>query len=118
MITIEETETGDRNWNSRLLSSEIGTIYHTLEYGNFLLSKNYQPKFVKFLDQTGNIVGQLLVSTYSIFEKKTGLKKFLKHIPNSKKFLYRWIFGPVIFDHSKSDQIHLELGDLIMLPLN
>ena len=73
MISIEESETADKNWNSRLSSSNLGTIYHTKQYANFLISKNYRPIFLKFLDSSGTIVGQLLVSSYSIFDKKDGI---------------------------------------------
>ena len=114
MISVEESESSDKNWNSRLSSSNLGTIYHTKEYADFLISKNYQPIFLKFLDSSGTIVGQLLVSSYSIFDKKDGIKKFVKYIPNRKKIMYRWIFGPVIFDDSKTKEIHSELGKFLI----
>ena len=65
MITLETNEKSDNDWNERLLNSPIGTIYHTKEYASVQELLNRKPLFLKFINQKGDIVGQMLVSLYS-----------------------------------------------------
>jgi len=113
MISIEVNDTCDEDWNNRLLNSTIGSIYHTKEYAQFVKHKGWSPKFLKFIDQSGKIVGQLLVSTYSRFEKKKDLSKILKFIPGTKKEVCRWIYGPVTFTPEIKNEINLALQKFV-----
>jgi lipid II:glycine glycyltransferase (peptidoglycan interpeptide bridge formation enzyme) len=113
MITINVSNEPDEQWNKRLLSSQLGSIYHTCEYAQFVKHKGWSPKFLKFLDENDKIVGQLLVSTYSRFNKKKIISKVLKFIPNTKKEFCRWLYGPVIFRHDVQDEINLALQKFV-----
>lgn len=114
MIDIHVNEQADNSWNDRLLDSTMGSIYHTAEYANFICHKGWIPKFVTFLDSTGKIVGQILLSTYSRFEKKGALKKILGSIPGTKNQMYRWVFGPIVFDSNLSAEIHQKLAKFLL----
>jgi lipid II:glycine glycyltransferase (peptidoglycan interpeptide bridge formation enzyme) len=113
MIEIQIHEEADDSWNNRLLNSKIGSIYHTVEYANFIIHKGWTPKFIIFLDNTGKIVGQILLSTYSRFEKKGILKKIFSYLPGTKNQMYRWVFGPIIFDSKFKQQIYKKLFEYL-----
>ena len=113
MISIQVNDTCDENWNSRLLKSTTGSIYHTKEYSEFVKHKSWSPKFLTFLDNNDKIVGQLLVSTYSRFNKKKVITRPLKFIPNVKKEFCRWIYGPVIFTPEVKNEINLALQKFV-----
>lgn len=111
MIKIKVEEYSDEKWNERLLSSITGNIYQTKEYSEFIRHKGWSPKFLKFFDDE-KIVGQILLSTYSRFQKKKG-KKILNSIPLLKKSIYRWVFGPIIFDSMHSKNIYQCLSEFL-----
>ncbi|HSD05586.1 MAG TPA: hypothetical protein VLB45_07565, partial [Nitrosopumilaceae archaeon] len=116
MISIEADEKPDSNWNLRLLNSPHGTIYQTKEIAAYLetvlRSKNI---FLKFVNERGKIVGQLLLSTYSRFDKKGKVGRILKKIPGQKNLIYRWSYGPVIFDSSVNNEVCAALHDFLIL---
>jgi len=114
MITTEIEDLPDNNWNKRLLESDIGSIYHTIEYSKFIMNKGWSPKFLKFINQNGTIVGQILISTYSRFDKKKGISKLLNSLPGTKKQMYRWVFGPIIFESTLTNEIHESLGKFLI----
>ena len=106
VITIEFSENPDKKWNDRLLKSELGNIYQTHQYGKLTeQARNWESNFLKFINSNGNIVGQILLTTYSRFEdKKIGL--ILRTIPKYNKKIYRWRCGPIIFDQNLSSEIY------------
>jgi lipid II:glycine glycyltransferase (peptidoglycan interpeptide bridge formation enzyme) len=112
MIRIKIEESFDKQWNQRLLNSITGSIYQTKEYSEFIQHKGWFPRFLKFIDNDENIVGQILLSTYSRFQKKRG-SKIINFVPCIKKSIYRWVFGPVIFDLSKSKEIYKCLAEFL-----
>jgi len=69
-VTIECTDKEDTHWNNRLISSKLSTIYQTKEMKINFDNQGFTPKFLKFYDKKGNVVGQLLYS-----EKKKICKK-------------------------------------------
>lgn len=108
MITIDCLTEPDFNWNRRLLGSPYGTIYQTKEIAKYFeKSAGYQHSYLQFLDQTGKIVGQLLLSKQKTLSNNY-VKNFLKKI-SSKTSLYRWIYGPTIFDRDFESEIVNEL---------
>jgi hypothetical protein len=114
MITIEISDKSDPNWNKRLLNTDLGTIYQTPEYASYTNSVlGWSTNYLKFIDERGEIVGQLMVSVYSRLDKKGNIGKFLKIIP-IKKTIYRWICGPVVFDMRYGDQIRKLLHDFLI----
>ena len=85
VLTLEISSEPDLKWNDRLLKSNYGTIYQTKEIAQYFeKTLGYRHSYLRFLDQTGNIVGQLLVSEQDISTKKS-IKNFLKKIV--RKFL-------------------------------
>ena len=75
MISVEIDSEPDSMWNKRLQNSVEGSIYQTKEYGLTLSEEQKVPLFLKFLTSNGEIVGQILFSTYSRLTKKGILKK-------------------------------------------
>lgn len=96
-IEIEENSHADESWNKRLLNS-IGTVYQTKEYAAFTNSAfGWNTKFLKFIEPKGEILGQLMISTYPRFGKKDLKRKVLGKLPGTKKMVYWWLCGPVVF---------------------
>jgi len=106
MISMEVNLKPDSNWNIRLHNSPLGSIHQTTEYTSYL-EKVDHPKifFLTFISEKGVIVGQLALNEYSRFVKKTLATKLLKKFPNIKKTIYRWQYGPVIFDQTYNHEI-------------
>lgn len=97
MITIEKTFEPDLNWNKRLETNSQGSIYHTTEYAYVQNDLNFKPIFLKFVNSTGNIVGQMLIVVRARSFSHSQLR-FFKEILSSKNKILRWVYGPVIFD--------------------
>ena len=110
MITIDESEP-DKNWNSRLLESGFGTIYQTKEMKINLEKQKFNPKFLKFINEQGDIVGQLLHYESPRFGKRIR-GKILSKI--SKKLLCKWSYGPIVFDSNYSNKIYEKLGNYLL----
>lgn len=106
MITVESTSHADHEWNKRLLNSNLGTVYNTQEYALYASTLGRKPHFVKFLNSTGKIVGQVVLFENNRFEKKNMiLSNMLRNTPKLKKVVYRWIYGPVILDSEFTNEI-------------
>lgn len=115
MITLEINDIPDENWNTRLLNSKSGTIFQTKEFASYTeKALNRQSTFLKFINENGSIVGQLLLSQYDRFKNKERLGKIIKKIPNIKKSVYHWNYGPIIFDSQYKDQITSELCNFFL----
>lgn len=121
MISIEVTEEPDSNWNKRLLNSDLGTIYQTKEYGDYIKSRlKSEPIYLKFLSNNGDIVGQLLI--FQSFKGRGKIAKifgrgFLYSITASSRLLPKfsyWSYGPVIFDDKLQSEISECLGNLLL----
>ena len=112
MISIEQNENGDAQWNQRLINSGLGTIYQTKEMKINFEKKGFDSVFLKFIDNKGNIVGQLFHSTNSRFKNKGIKGKIVKKILNAK-LICQWLYGPVIFDHDYDKEIYIALNKYI-----
>ena len=100
--------------NERLLESQFGSIYQTKEYANFVEFKNWESIFIKFLDNKGAIKGQILISKYRRFSQSNVKTNLLSKIPGTKKMIYRWVFGPIIFDKSYESEINKKLSEFLI----
>ncbi len=115
MISIEADEEPDFNWNARLLNSTHGTIYQTKEIADYFETMHQTRNiFLKFTNENGKIVGQLLLSIYSRFDKKGKVGRILEKIPGQKNLIYRWSYGPVVFDPAFNDEICTALQDFLI----
>ena len=85
MIDIEITESADSNWNKRLLESNFATESQLLEAKFQFLSNNQIPKFLLFLNNSGEIIGQLLLSEIDRLKQNPHRKK--KIVNNFSNFL-------------------------------
>jgi len=113
MIIIRESSEPDVEWNKRLISSELGTIYQTIERAKIIKNKGIEPVFLKFLDSESNIMGQLLANIHYPFNNAGTIKSILKHLPNIKEKLFRWSYGPIIFDAKYIDEVYLSLENFL-----
>lgn len=114
MISIEENGIGDSKWNERLIRSGLGTIYQTKEFSSHYKRSQSNTVFLKFVDEKGGIVGQLLLAEYSRFKDRGTKGKILKKIPGLKKKLCKWVYGPVIFDKNLSADIYSSLEKFLL----
>ncbi len=113
MITIQESSSSDKKWNDRLIDSGFGTIYQTKENAYFSDNGNDKP-FILFLDNSGKIIGQILLNKYPRFENRTNMKaKILKNIPMFKKSMYIWTYGPIHFDQKNSSNMYLKMNQFL-----
>ena len=112
-ISIDVAEHADSKWNTRLLESNIGTIYQTKEHGEYITTIGAKPLFLKFINSKDQIVGQLLINSYSRFMKNGIIKTIFKKIQSSKKMVYKWTYGPIIFDSDYLCDIYSELGNFL-----
>lgn len=113
MISVEIDSEPDSMWNKRLQNSEEGSIYQTKEYGLTLSEVQEAPLFIKFLTSNGEIVGQILISTYSRLTKKGILKKFIGKTLFLNKPVFRWTYGPIIFNDNFNSEIMQTLNNLL-----
>jgi len=112
MISLEVSDVADAKWNNRLEEASLGSIHQTNEFATYTRKVfNQKPKFIKFLNSKGDIVGQLLLHEYSRFAKKGISGKFLKKILGSKDTIFRWKYGPIIFKYNLADDVWKSLYD-------
>ena len=102
MLSIQELDEADSNWNNRLLGTKTGTLIQTKEYGESRRKLfGIKPKFITFSTPNGQIVAQLL----ALKTPKRG-KKLFRSIPRLNPFqVLSWKFGPVIIDNSFKNEI-------------
>ena len=114
MISIQISEKPDSSWNKRFTNSQLGTIFQTIEYANFVEKKHWKPIFLSFINQTGDIVGQLLLYETPRFRNDGTAKNLLKKLPGSKKIILRWMYGPVVFNDEFRNDILTELREYLL----
>jgi len=111
MISIETSDEADSLWNVNLLKTEFATIYQTKEWAEIILNLGRTPLFLKFVNNKGKIIGQLLINMTSRLARKGILQSFMQKIPISSTLLYSWSYGPIIFD--EENNIYNELKDFL-----
>lgn len=110
MISIEINSEPDNNWNKRMLEHKIGTFSQTKEFALSRKLMGHKPFFLKFFNNSGKIIGQLLFVINSKSAKNGKIKKFLKS-KIIKTENCRWVYGPVVFDPNFNDEISSLLKD-------
>lgn len=113
MITIEESREPDVDWNNRLLKAGVGPMVQTKERGENYARDGENPHFLKFVDNKGEIVGQILLGVISRFSAYKS-QKIITKIPGVKKFTYFWIYGPIIFDTNLTKDIFLSFSNYLL----
>lgn len=115
MISIESTNIPDENWDHRLLNSPFGNIFQTTKLAEYYQeAKGWIPYYLKFTDDDGSVVAQLMMSGVYRFNKKNTLHKILKKIPKTKHILFKWIRGPVIFNMNYEKIIYKKLEEYFL----
>ena len=104
MINIVENFEPDIHWNERLLKAKIGTMAQTKERAVNFTRRNEIPLFLHFIDDSGEIVGQNLIGILPRFTTRKS-KAILRKLPGIKNLTYSWTYGPIIFEHKKSNEI-------------
>ncbi|MGH7884958.1 MAG: hypothetical protein ACRENO_04590 [Thermodesulfobacteriota bacterium] len=106
-LTIEDSSTADKFWNNRLILAQ-GTIFQTTQYFSFVKEAfDWKPKFIKFLDPKGEIIGQIALAIRPRFPKSS-LKRILSKVPSFKSEVYQWVYGPVVLQDGFSKEICAE----------
>ena len=97
MIKIKESTYADEAWNTRLIESNLATVYQSQEYALHHLHEGRTPHFLQFIDDK-SIKAQLLVGTRKRFKENNVRSKILKNFPVLKQIYCYWTYGPIIFD--------------------
>lgn len=101
MVTIEISEEAPNDWNEMLLNSPYGTEFQTKEYALYLKEAlKWKPIFLKFINESGKVVGQLMISITSASQEH-----IIKKIFKNRRCSYRWVNGPVVFESNYNNQI-------------
>ena len=111
MVSINISSESDPNWNKRLFDNELGTNRQVVETGLRFKQVNKKPYFITFENNTGEIIGQLLISTFDRFSKKSSAKKLLGKLSRKSQIICQWEYGPAIFQTDYSEQIYEKLGE-------
>ncbi len=114
MISIEEKNSADEDWNKRLLETKDGTIYQTQEFAEAQKLIGGEPSFLYFTNENEKIVAQLLLISYSRFSKKGNFRKILKNFLGNGGKLFQWVYGPIIFDINFQAEIIKTLQNFII----
>ena len=106
MIKIKVDKEADEKWNERLKNSDTATIYQTKE--NAILNEQIgrKPVFIKFLDQKGDVVGQIVGFKSSRFKNVKKPISFLGKFTNIKNCIFDWLYGPIIFNDENIQEIY------------
>lgn len=110
-ILIETTKEPDIKWNTRLLESGLGTVYQSKEVALHFQKQSKNVEFLKFIDNTNSIVGQLLLYKEPYFSQGV-LGKFRKILDS--KIIYKWSYGPVIFNPDLKNEIYIALEKFLL----
>ncbi|QLH04011.1 hypothetical protein C5F49_00740 [Nitrosopumilus oxyclinae] len=114
MISIDIQNFPDSKWNERLLTSKLGTVYQTKNFADAQSLIGGTPNYISFLNETGKIVAQLLIISYSKFQNKGSIGKILGKFSGSKGQTYIWVYGPVVFDFDYSLEIIQSLKNFLI----
>ncbi len=97
------------DWNGLVGSLPEGTIYQTTYWGDYIRGKEKtEPIFLIAEDDSGNIVGSLLAYETPIFSKLlkfNRLGNILFNFINKKKIAITWMYGPLIYNKNRFDEI-------------
>jgi len=113
MISIKMSEKADKNWNNRLLESEFGTIYQSIEKSEHNIRQGTSNLFLQFLGTNEEILAQLLITTYPRFASKSLRNSILSKLPFFKKNACYWTYGPIIFNKKYSSEIFQTLSNFL-----
>ena len=87
-------------------------ILYFLLFPKFGLAES--TNYLLFKDENNLIVAQNLIKVYERFSKNNSKAKLLNSIPTSRKKLYSWVYGPVIFKKELSKEIFIAFRDFLI----
>jgi len=91
--SVDITEEAPSDWNDYLLKSKFGTIYNTKEYSFYAPFENLNPKFLRIIDNKGNVTLQTLLLEDK--HQPVKLPKFIGKIVKELNVILKWSYGPV-----------------------
>lgn len=92
-----------------MIKNKIGTFVQTKEFAASKKLFGATPIFLTFTDDSSEIIGQLVGFVYEKYQNHGKIGKILKSLPGTKNSLFRWFYGPVIFNETFSIEIQKEL---------
>jgi hypothetical protein len=114
MITVNFSENPDEKWNDRLLKTENGNIYQTIEFSQFVeKTTGKKPTFLKFFNESGEIIAQLLLTKHSSLSNQNSIRKIIKNILGTQE-IYRWRYGPIIFNKNYVHEVYSEFQKFLL----
>jgi len=92
-----------KNWNQELTKSELGNIFNTIEYSEYVKSRlGWKPQFLTIIDPKGKLVGQSILFEYSSRKFGKSFNKIINKLSVKIPRKLRWTYGPVIFSNDKN----------------
>ena len=91
-LSFEIFDEAPTDWNNFLLKDKTGIIHNTKEYGLYAPYENYESKYFRVLDSTGNIKLQVILLESTKNDEK--IKKILSRFTKKSGHLTRWNYGP------------------------
>lgn len=114
-MDIIEIEPGreDLDWDGLVNAVPEGTIYQTTYWGDYVRkNEGVEPIFLAAKDESGRIAGSLLAYEAPYFRKllRFGqIGEMLYRIANKKKIAMTWLYGPVIYNKERFDEVFTTL---------
>ena len=114
LLKIIENTIPDDCWTERLDAIQTSTLYQTSEYAEYLQNSNENPIFVKFYNDSDNLVGQILITDSNNSQNEHGIKNFLKKFSKKNSSTLKFVHGPIILDNKYQDEIIQTLKEYLI----
>lgn len=96
-MTIEILQECPTNWNNFLRNHELGTIYHTKEFSEYVRKwVGWKPLFFRINDGKGNILLQNLM--FEVYPRSNKIPHSLSNLVKKFRSRLRWYYGPVSYN--------------------
>lgn len=113
MISLKISKMPDKDWNNRILGTDLATIYQTIERAEFFEETNHPHYFLQFIDSNEKVAAQLLVNIVERFRNSSFKTKMLSRTPGIKNKICTWLYGPIIFNTTLNHEIYKTLRDFL-----
>jgi len=109
MKILVKASVNPKEWNERFKASEYGNVYQTTYYADYVKKRLFKTPLFIVARENQNVLAQLLVFRSSKLHRfKDLITTFPGKILEKLQPQYDWLFGPVIFDKERKDEVYRE----------